>query len=171
MFSERLRTLGIVVGIPLLSFAFWLWVFSSLNNPEANTGKQSDSLSGLSYDKTAVNSDRGPNPNAPYFVGFNILTTYGIPSSDIRYIKDVITNDTLYRKKSVYAKISYVKDSFVPPKNVGLKSFYSFQYGINDGNTQTIKAETNLKDNSIYIQILEKNAVVFEKSFVKYSDN
>jgi hypothetical protein len=160
-----------VAGIPILSFIFWLWVFATLNNPEANTGKQSDSLSGLSYDKTAVNSDRGPNPNAPYFVGFNVLSGYGLPSKDIKYIKDVITNDTLYRKKVIYAKISYVKDSFIPPKNVGLKTNYGFRYGINDGDIQTIRAESDLSDNSITIQIMNGSTTVFKKRFIEYSDN
>lgn len=169
--NERMRTLALVIGLPLFSFVFWLWVFSSLNNPQANTGTQSDSLSGLSYNKTAVNSDRGPNPNAPYFVGFNVLSGYGVPAKDIRYIKDVITNDTLYRKKAIYAKISYVKDSFVPPKNVGLKSYYSFRYGVNDGDIQTIRAENDLSDNSITVQVVDGSSTVFTKRFIEYSDN
>lgn len=168
---DQLRTLGIVVGIPLVSFLFWLWAFSSINNPAANSGRQSDRLSGLTYDKTAVNSDRGPNPNAPYFVGFNVLTTYGTPSSDLRYIKDVIANDTLYRKKAVYAKISYVKDSFVPPKNIGLKSLYQFKYGVNDGDIQTVRAESDLSDNSITVEIVQNNATVFKKHFTEYSNS
>lgn len=166
--NSRQKRLVIYIGAPLVSFLFWLWVFSTINDPSDGTGRQRDTLSGQDYNKTAVDSDRGPNRNAPYFVGFNLLLKYGIPASDLTYIRDVITNDTLYRKKVLYAKISYVDGSIKAPQNNGLKTSYSFQYGINGSDQQTANVISDLEDSSISIELVEGTTIAFKKKFTVY---
>ncbi len=166
--SDKQKRVILYISIPLLSFLLWLWVFSVVNNPSDGPGKQQDKLSGQTYNKTAVDSDRGPNRNAPYFVGFNVLTNYGIPSGDLMYIRDVITNDTLYRKKILYGKVSYIDGSIKTPQNNGLKTSYSFDYGINGSSRQTVKATSDLEDNSILIELFEGSKSVFKKKFTIY---
>jgi hypothetical protein len=163
------RTVLIISSLFLLSFVIFFTIFINLNNREANTGEQTDELSGLTFNKTAVNSDRGTNPNAPYFVGFNTLTKYGVSADEVAYIKDVIVNDTLYRKKLVYSKISYVNDSYVPPIITDLKTTYNFKYGIDDGDVHQVFVVTNLEDSSIEITIVENKTTVLKKSFIMYS--
>jgi hypothetical protein len=144
---------GIVAILVLLSIGLWYSVFSNVTAPDRNTGLQEDNLSGASYNKTAVNSDRGINPLSPYFVGFEHLTQSGVTNENLMYVKDFITNYALYEKELVYAKVSYVDGSLNGPKIKGLDMTYTFTIGVNDMKDAELTLSSNVLTKSKTISI------------------
>ncbi len=147
----------IVALLFLLSIGLWYSIFSGVVATDRNTGMQSDNLSGASYNKTAVNSDRSINPLAPYFVGFEHLRESGITNENQLYIKDLITNYVLYEKEKVYAKVSYVDGSLTGPKINGLDMTYVFTIGINDSKDAEVSLASNVVTKSKTISIKPLN--------------
>ena len=150
----------------VLCFMFWFGVFQAVTNPNRDGGTKSDKLSGEDYSMGAVNSDRGPNPNTPYFVGFDYLKTYGVADDDRRYIKDFITNYVLYQKHLAFAKVSYVNETFKAPSEGTLDVKYSFDFGINGSDVHRLVATSNIVTQKIDLSILDgSNKQVAHKSF------
>ena len=155
----------------LIGFFFWFFMFSFFSNSEVRkTGDEYDKLSGVTVSLDAVNSAETPNPNLPFFAGFESLTDFGISNDDLRYIQDVLINFSLYNAHLKSAKISFVKDSFKNENIKGLDSVYSFRFGLNDSDIHLIRVTSNSVDRKITIVIFDSsNKQVFRRSFDIYS--
>lgn len=161
-YQDRIRYLA-VVALVFLSFLTSYFFFKNGYYPTI-TSAQTDTLSGKEY--APVEGD--DNPYAPYFVGFDELTNRGIPSDDIRYINDVLTNYTLYTVHAYKAKVSYVKESLEREYAKTVSSTYRFKFGINDSNIHDVTVVSNPSDNDIQIKIYKGDKKTFDRDFYKY---
>jgi len=144
--------------------AIWTSIFSNVLSKTKDSGNQTDSLSGGSFNKTAVNSDRGTNPVAPYFVGFDQLTARGMTNEVLIYTKDVLTNYALYDREVVYGKISYINNSLKGPKIEGDTTSYVFDIGINDAKNASVTVSSGFLSDTKTISVKPFSAT---KSFVR----
>lgn len=163
-YQDRIKY--IVVGVMmLLSFTVAYFSFHSEYYPVI-TQAENDSLSGEAY--APIENER--NPYAPYFIGFDDIIDRGVSRDELRYIKDVVTNFTLYDKNIYKAKVSYVKDSFERDFKKSLSTTYRFKFGINDSNIHTVNVTVNSFDKKISIKISDSsNKTLFNKVFDVYS--
>lgn len=160
---------AVLILLITLLFIFWFFAFVSIQDKKPS-GSQIDKLSGEEINLDSVNSAETPNPYVPYFAGFNTLSDSGVSSDDVRYIQDVIVNYTLYKKQIRSAKISYVKNSFKNIPSVGIESIYSFQFGINSKDIQTMNIVSNMTTSIITIKIIDQaNKQMFSRTFDIYS--
>lgn len=161
--SNQYFFLGIIFIVTIL---FWFIVFFNVVNSRPS-GVAIDSLSGEVVNYEGLKSAQTPNPNLPYFAGFNLITDAGVQSDDMRYIQDVLINFSLYNKHVKSAKISYVKDSFMRhPTNV-FEDTYSFKFGINGDDIHTMNVVSeSIEKEEIKINITDSsNKKVFERTF------
>ena len=164
--NNRYFAIGIVT---VLSILFWFAISLSYGS-QPEKGIKYDDISKSNYNMTAINDDKGPNPYAPYFVGFDVLRKYGSSRDDIRYIRDTLTNFTLYKQHTYYTKISLVSGSYTPLNSEATAQTYRFTVFI-DGKRFYVQVSSDIVTEKILISISNQvdSKPLFNKSFDIYS--
>ena len=161
----------VVLAAAAISGAIWYYASVGFYTPDTDEGVvKQDSLSGESFNTGSIYNARDVNPYVPYLVGFDSLGEHGVSSKNRAYVQDAVINYVLYKKKSLNAKISYVKDSFNQQLPILIRSVtYDFQFGINDGNVHTVEVASNEIDDEITITIYDSDDTrVFTRKFTVY---
>lgn len=159
----------LLISVIVLFFLGGYGLYKVGNSSTTSTQPYTDELSGETVDMTAAVGDSGPNPSLPYFVGFDYLTKYGISNDDLRYIQDVIAHYTVYKKQDIFAKVSFVKDSFTYLDTSGTESHYGFRFGINDTDLYDAEVTSDIVSKAITVKLKQGNATVYSRSFTLYS--
>lgn len=168
--SKVINKYSILVVLFLMSTLFWFMIFNVSSSLQPS-GTELDTLSGTTINHEGRKSSENPNPNLPYFAGFDLLLDAGVSADDMNYIQDVLINFTLYNKHLKSAKISYIKDSFNSDISKSLDDVYSFKFGINNDNIHIMKVVSNSINHQIKITINDGlNKKVFERQFFIYSN-
>jgi hypothetical protein len=145
------------IGLVLLcaiSFMIAYSGFKASADPLDDSGGSYDQLSGETFDTSFLRDDVGPNPNMPWFIGFEQLIDAGVTNDDIGYIQDYLANYTLYNRGINSGRISYVAESFSNPSLVGTASTYEFKFGINGENIHTMKVSSDIVTQKISLTII-----------------
>lgn len=173
MDNNKSFVLPTLLAVLVIGFAFWSIVFRTQGQGPTRTKidhSYTDQLSGEKVSTQQINGIQFTNPNAPYFVGFDKLSYYGVSQDDARYIKDFIINYLLYTKHIDSASVSLVKNSFRGPflEQQGYIQQYGFKFGINGADIHTIQVASDSRGPTVDIKILVGAKVVAHKKFQVY---
>lgn len=164
-----LTKVGVFVGIFAIFFFMSFGLYRATNSGTPSMEGYTDELSGEDINMTAAVGDSGPNPSMPYSVGFENLKTYGISNDDVRYIQDAISHHVVYDEGLVFAKVSFVKDSFHYIGPIGdVTSHYGFSFGINGGDIHKADIASNIVDKTIAISFSKQGKTDFSRKYTLY---